>query len=178
MENKPELESGVSYKSSDYAGLWRRVAIAFIDIAFLFLLFFIMANLWFSLNPESESLPDNSLWFAFLASYLYLGVLKASRFRTLGYIMAGVRIVDLKGCKPSWFKMFFRYVLMIAGPVDLILDIIWLTGEETRQTFRDKYVGTYVINKTAQPISQGPIVKKEMNVMGLHLLFPEVRNEY
>ncbi len=71
--------------------------------------------------------------------------------------------------------MLFRYCLLIVGPLEIFLDLIWLTGEETKQTFRDKYVGTYVVNLKAKPIGQGPQIITKMNVMGWHLMFREVK---
>ena len=48
-----------------------------------------------------------------------------------------------------------RYLLLLFGPIEWIVAILWLTGEETKQTFRDKHVGTYVVKENANPIGNG-----------------------
>ena len=64
------------------------------------------------------------------------------------------------------------------GPFELIFDIIWLTQEQTKQTLRDKYVGTYVINKNAVPITNSIIQNVTLNVMGWSLVYDEVKEDH
>ena len=112
-----------------------------------------------------------------LLSFIYLSIIKPSRLRTLGYIFMGVKIVDLKGQRPSFFKMAFRYLLLIVGPFSLIHDILWLISEKTKQTFRDKVSGTYVIKKNAEPIGTGILAMKYYHITGLHIIALEVKKD-
>jgi len=57
-------------------------------------------------------------------------------------------------------KMTFRFALLAIGPFELLTDLLWLTGEETKQTLRDKFVGTYVVKKTAIPIGEAKLYKR------------------
>lgn len=55
-----------------------------------------------------------------------------------------------------------------------IFDLIWLTGEDTKQTFRDKYAGTYVVRNKAKPIGKGKQRITKFNVVFWHFMFREV----
>lgn len=103
--------------------------------------------------------------------------MKRSKIRTIGYILTGVKIVNLKGEKPSIFKMILRASLLVIGPFELIIDIIWLTSEVTKQTLRDKYVGTYVVNLNAIPIGKGRLQNVTLGVMGWNLMYKEVKED-
>jgi hypothetical protein len=54
--------------------------------------------------------------------------------------------------------MALRFFLLFLGPLILFVDILWLTGEENRQTLRDKMFATYVIKRQAQPEGTGKIL--------------------
>lgn len=93
---------------------------------------------------------------------------------TLGYLITGVRVVDIYGNRASVMRMTGRFIWLFIMPFSFILDILWLISEETHQTLRDKTVGTYVIKKRAVPLGSGPIVIKVMSLVGLCLRVREV----
>jgi len=166
---KNEPDYGVFYHLTDYASFWKRVAIALIDFAViisLLILIKLFANPLYFHHSEISFL---------LFSFTYLAILKPSKIRTLGYIVTGVKIVNLKGNKPSFFHMLLRTALLLIGPFTLIFDILWLTGEPTRQTLRDKYVGTYVIKKNADPLGKGILQRVSLDVICWHLIYREVK---
>jgi len=70
--------------------------------------------------------------------------------------------------------MTFRFFLLAIGPFELITDLIWLAGDEAKQTLRDKFVGTYVVRKTAKPIGEGKIIRTRLCVLGWNLEYSEV----
>ena len=70
--------------------------------------------------------------------------------------------------------MTARLLLWVVGPLNFIFNMLWLTGEESRQTFKDKYVGTYVVRKSAHPIDSGPLKVRRFDILPLHLMFYEV----
>jgi len=166
---------GVYYNKKDYAGFFKRTIIAVIDLSVIF----VIATIAVSVN--NYLMNDDKTLFRFNAIsiltilILYMALLKRSKYRTLGYIIAGVKIVNLKGEKPSVFQMISRLFLFLLGPIGLIIDIIWLTSETTKQTLRDKYVGTYVINKNASPAGEGPLQSVNIEVLGWRLFFREVK---
>ncbi len=165
---------GVYYEKDEYAGFLKRIVIAVIDIVIILL--FSAVCLFVSnyfIYSENGYFNFNFFFILFL-SILYLAILKRSKYRTVGYILTGVKIVDLKGKQPSIFRMILRVFLLLIGPMELVIDIIWLTSETTRQTLRDKYVGTYVVNQRAVPVGKGKLQRVTVGVMGCNLMCKEV----
>ncbi len=174
MKNSDE-NIGVIYEKKDYAGFSKRVVIAMIDIVVI-----AAVSACGSYFADSFfSFEDTHHRFNFILilifSIFYLAILKRSKFRTIGYLLARVKIVDLKGQRPSIFKMILRELLILLGPFELFTDIIWMTSEATKQTLRDKYVGTYVIRQTAIPVGKGRLQNVSLGFMGWNLMYREVQ---
>jgi len=169
------LGPGVFFETKDYANLFQRTLIMVIDLAVLLAVAAIIGWLWPWYNYEIEEFHPAFFIVILTLSYIYLSILKPSKYRTLGYIATGVKIVDLKGEKPAFLTMTARFVFLLFGPLAMIVDILWLTGEPTRQTLRDKYVGTYVIKKNARPIGKGNQRYVSLNFMGWNLMLREVQ---
>ena len=164
---------GVYYNSYDYAGFLRRIIIACTDILAFAVFWGILVILWLYTHPEDDFLPPTGFWIVLISAYLYLTIIKRS-IGTLGYLVTGVRVVDIHGNRPSIIRMTGRFMWLFILPYSLILDVLWLTGEESRQTLRDKTVGTYVIKRKAKPIGTGKCGIKVMSFMGLCLRLREV----
>lgn len=96
-----------------------------------------------------------------------------------GYRLGRVKIVGLDGQAPSsksliWRALFgligllyflhlfelFNYMRALFGVLAPLsyLDLIWLLNDTHRQALRDKFAGTYVVKKDAQPAGKGRIV--------------------
>ena len=105
----------------------------------------------------------------------YFVLLKGSRFRTLGYVIAAAQIVSLKGERPSILSLTGRLLFALAGPLNFFLDILWLTGDGDRQALRDKFAGTYVVRRHSRPAGVGTIVLRTYMFSGMTFLFKEVR---
>lgn len=167
--------AGVYYNTDDYAGFVKRVIIAFVDLIVILAITALILYLSnFFIHNEETYIEYNFISFI-LVSVVYLAFLKRSRYRTIGYILTGVKIVNLKGETPSIFKMMLRVGLLLIGPFELIIDIIWLTSEATKQTLRDKYVGTYVVKDSAMPEGSGKLQNVTLGVMGWNLTYQEVK---
>ncbi len=110
-----------------------------------------------------------------ILAYLYLSVLKASELRTPGYWLTGLRIVDLKGRRPSLARMTFRLVFWILGPIHPLYDLLYVSNDGQRQTLRDRLVGTYVVRRSAEPAGRGRKSLERLGFMGMMLLLPVVR---
>ncbi len=104
----------------------------------------------------------------------YLTILKRSNLSTVGFRIGKVKIVNLTGETPSIPTMSLRFLLLSLGPFEFFIDLLWLTGEGTKQTLRDKYVGTYVVKRDATPIGSSTIVHTRLHVLGWNLLYSEV----
>jgi uncharacterized RDD family membrane protein YckC len=167
-----DLNKGVFYSSKDYAGIPRRLFILAIDFSVLACISFVIFNL--PVLPGSKKILGFILLAILFITFYYMVVLKRSDRGTLGYLLTGVRIVDLEGNRPSILTMTFRFLLLVYGPFNFILDIFWLGGDKDKQTLRDKVVGTYVINRQAVPVGNGTQKYVQYSLMTYSILFREV----
>jgi uncharacterized RDD family membrane protein YckC len=111
-------------------------------------------------------------------SLLYLVVCKRTRVRTLGYRLARVRLIDIRGGSPRSLRVTFRLLLALMGGYTSslgLVDFLWITGDDHKQALRDKLAQTYVIKVGAQPAGRGPIVYDVYHVLAWTLYLPEVR---
>jgi hypothetical protein len=172
-----EAHQAVCFDRRDYAGPGRRVVIVCIDfIAAVVLSFGVLVGVWYIWlvrYPESDP-PAEALWVVPVVAYLYLTVVKRSRIRTLGYILTGVRIMDIRGGRPSLLQMTTRLWPLLPVPWSFLFDLGWVVDEPQRQTLRDKWVGTFVVRRDAEPIGTAPVRYKRIGFCGLFLIFPEI----
>ena len=167
---------GVYYAHADYAGFWRRIIIDLIDFAVAVTLALIVSAAvatW--VTTDHDAIPRIVFWAMLGVGFLYLIVLKRTNVRTLGYRLAGVRVVDLHGARPSLWALSVRTGFIVAGPLGALVDLLWLTGDRHRQALRDKFAHTYVVRQRAVPAGHGTIAHSTYTILGYGFLFPEVR---
>jgi uncharacterized RDD family membrane protein YckC len=176
-----ETQRAVCYDRQDYAGPGRRVLIVCIDFVATAVLSFAalvaVTYIHYALYPRRE-FPVALIWVVPVVAYLYLTVVKRSRVRTLGYILTGVQIVDIEGKRPSLLQMTIRLLPVIPLPAipvpwPLLFDFGWMIDEPARQTLRDKWAGTFVVRRKAQPVGTASVRYKRIGFAGLFLIFPE-----
>ena len=172
MDSVHDLGDGVYYARRDYAGFVRRMVIIMVDLLVILVVGFVIQMTWDVVRPEETSPITSILWLGL--TYLYLTILRGTRLRTLGCILTGVRIINLKGERPSFFWMNLRLTLWIFGPINPIVDLLWFWGDDNRQTLRDRLAGTYVIRRKAVPIGGGPIRLTTLFILGYTIVYPEV----
>jgi hypothetical protein len=166
--------AGVYYRGEDYAGFVRRLAILAIDTCVLMIgltlviAAFLLPSGRFSVGPDVVGIAM-LMWV-----YSYMAVLKATRFGSVGYLLTGSRLVNLKGKTPSLLATSIRVMFLVVGPLNPILDLFYLGGDENRQTLRDKFAATYVIRRHATPAGSGPIEYVRHFVLGWAPVFREV----
>jgi hypothetical protein len=56
-------------------------------------------------------------------------------------------------------------------------DVVVIFYNNYRQTLRDKLAGTYVIKANAKPAGKGTLVFERYNLLGLSLIFQEIKEE-
>ena len=110
------LGEGVYFASDDYVGIMRRVVILVVDLAVLVVVYFALAT---PLIAMTGDLSETFLLIYCLCVWAYLTVLKASTLRTVGYRLTGSRILNLRGQRPSIYRMTFRLLLWAFGPFNL-----------------------------------------------------------
>lgn len=176
------VEEGVYYRPEDYAGVWRRLLIEGIDFGVAFALSIAITMLLLAAvmpaDSESQAFADRLTWILLIVWpaiwFLYLVILKRTRIRTLGYLIGRARIVNLKGEMPGILPLTIRLAFATLGPINVITDLFWITGDDNRQALRDKFAGTYVINKWAQPAGRGKVVYRSYSMM-FNFIFREVK---
>lgn len=169
--SKHPLGDGAYFSPSNYVGLMARMAILIIDITVLMVLCLGIAFAWESVTEIND---DQYLVVVSAVIWLYMAVLKASKFRTVGYWLLGAKIVNLRGQKPSIWRMTFRLLLCFFGPFSLIFDLLWVSTDEQRQTLRDRYAGTCVIKRNAEPIGNAEIKLVSYHAFGFNLMYQQV----
>jgi len=177
-EKDGRVRQAVRFAERDYAGLFRRVIIAGVDLGAVFLIWFgVLAaawGAWFVAHPESEHPPAGTLWLVPLTAYLYLTVVKRSRLGSLGLLVTGTRIMDIEGQRPSLLRMTARLFWLLPLPLGLLLDLGWLLEEPAKQTLRDKWAGTFVVRRRAKPIGRVSLTYHRICLVGIQLIVPEL----
>ncbi len=166
---------GVYYNKKDYAGFWLRFGSWLVDSMVIVI---VVSVIWL-LAYNSLDDPIIMLRVVFFSSllfmYSYLAIIKASRFGTVGYKIFSIKVVDLSGQSPNWHTMLFRFFLIFIGPFTFVTDILWLTGESSKQTLRDKYAGTYVVRSNATPEGKGVLRNVSLHFMGWNISLKEIQ---
>jgi uncharacterized RDD family membrane protein YckC len=168
-------DAGVYYRPEDYVPFARRLLIDLIDTSLLTLfcapVSIALAFLW----PHEESVGILILATWAVPWFCYFVLLKRSRFRTLGYILLGARIVNLRGERPSIASLTARLLFIVAGPANVLIDLFWIPSDPCHQAIRDKFAHTYVIRRAAEPAGVGKIAYRTYTMFGATLLFQEVQ---
>jgi uncharacterized RDD family membrane protein YckC len=176
-KTKRAERQAVCFDRKDYAGLFRRLIIVCVDsaalVAIALALVVAAEYAWFALHPDADDLPPGLIVLLPVTAFVYLTVVKRSRIGSLGYLLTGVRIVDVEGQRPSLLRMTARFFWTLPLPWALFVDFGWLLDEPAKQTLRDKWAGTFVVRKKAKPIGRVPIRYERICLIGIHLIVPE-----
>ena len=172
--DRVETATGVYFRCEDYAGLWRRLLIDAVDFPLVVVLSAIVLALTAAAGQEPKDEPGSFLALLALIWFGYFVFLKGPPYRTLGYVVAGARIVNLKGERAGFGALALRLMFVIGGPMNALLDVLWLTGDLDRQALRDKFASTYVVRKNAVPAGTGAIRFRTYTFWGMTFLFREV----
>jgi RDD family len=165
---------GAHYRPEDYLGVFRRLLIDIVDLPIAVLLSMLLVAALLAVAPRLEDVDGIGLLVWATVWFGYFVLLKRSTFRTVGYVVARAQIVNLKGERPSVGSLIARLLFALAGPLNFVLDIMWLTGDSNRQALRDKFAGTYVVRRGARPAGTGPVVLRNYMFWGMTFLFREV----
>jgi hypothetical protein len=167
-------DDAVIYAIDDHAGTFRRLFIDVIDTAVVVIVAVALTMVVAAIAPQPEfaALAGLLIWTAVF--FLYFVVLKGSRFRTLGYLLARTRIVNLRGERPGYLPLTGRLAFVVLGPFNYLIDLLWVSSDPCRQALRDKFAHTYVIRQDAAPIGAGRIVYRVYTLFGMTLLCAEV----
>jgi uncharacterized RDD family membrane protein YckC len=159
---------------SDYAGFGRRLTAELIDLVAVLLLGVVVTAILVVATP-TEAQGDVVLFAGWTALvYAYFVVLKGSRFGTLGYRLTRVHIVDVRGRRPGLGALTVRLLFALAGPINFLLDVLWIPSDRYGQALRDKIAHTYVVRSHARPAGPALLVYRHYDLMGLSLLVQDI----
>ena len=164
---------GVYYAEKDVAGLAARFVALGVD-ALLVALVWGALSLAASLFELAQSVANVV---ALVLAWGYLAWLKRSPIGTLGYRLCNLQVVDLSGARPSLASSTSRFLFLFFGPLNVLIDLLWLSHDAHRQSLRDKIVGTYVVRRGAGPAGTGPISYPTYFVATLSFVVPEVQRD-
>jgi hypothetical protein len=167
------MQPVVYYADADYAGVTRRLLIDFVDTGVAMFASIVCAVIA-SVALDAAETVMAGLVMACAIWILYFVVWKGSRFRTLGYVLAGARIVDLHGQRPRRSVLLLRLAFVVFGPANFMIDLLWVSSDPSRQALRDKFAHTYVVRKEAVPAGTGRVIYPTYMVFGWTLMFAEV----
>jgi uncharacterized RDD family membrane protein YckC len=95
--------------------------------------------------------------------------------RTVGYRVMGMKLVNLKGARAGFWSTLLRAAFMFLGPINYVVDLLWMMSNGNRQALRDQLLGTYVVKVNSQPLGVGPIVWENCHLMGYNFIVGEVK---
>ncbi|QDV91406.1 RDD family protein [Phycisphaerae bacterium RAS2] len=161
----------ILFAPSDYAGLSRRLIALVIDLAIVIAgvsgissavaARVVPPDVWQVTNRAERQrkmneamrpvqLPTTLGCVAFAVIYHVLG--RTLRGGTIGYRIAGIRLVDAAGRTPPLAVLFKRFLMAV--PFTLLLGASYSSVRRKlrRQTTHDQWSGTWVVRKAAVPI--------------------------
>ena len=170
------LGDGVYFAEADHVGFFRRFAAMVIDFFVLLLCGVVLWCVLAALIAYGMSVNVDIAFFGVcsFSAWLYLTVCKTSKLRTVGYRLTDMKIVTLKGKRPSIARMTFRSLLWMIGPFNIFLDLMWLAADTELQSLRDCYAGTCVVRNGAKPIGEGAVHLAYYTAMGMTFIYPRV----
>jgi uncharacterized RDD family membrane protein YckC len=149
------LGDGVYFAADDYIGVSRRIIILFVDTVMLGVMVWLLSVFWLYLVGDDKGLAGVVVF----AIWLYLVPLKRSVFRTIGYRLMGVKLVNLKGQRPSLLLLTLRSLLWIfcLAPASFLFEFLWCSIDYDRQSIRDRITNTCLVKNDATPIGTGEV---------------------
>jgi uncharacterized RDD family membrane protein YckC len=169
------------YLREEYVGAFRHLLIFAVDAFVLYLLLFLLALI---ASPFGELTSNDPARFVILpllvVSWIYLAVLKPSRFRSLGYWIADAKIITIDGKPPSPWRMTMRllWASMYFFPyltINFFTDLLWTTMNHERQMLRELMAGTRLVRNRAKPIADGKVTRCLFTGLGLTLFYARIR---
>jgi uncharacterized RDD family membrane protein YckC len=168
-------DEGVYYAGGDCPGMVLRLLVSLVDVIVAVGLSWLVVEAARALLAGGSGSADVLAGAVAAVWWLYLVVLKRSRLGTLGYWIFRVKVVNLKGEPPGLGRMTLRMVLALA--FNPLLDLAFVSSDETGQALRDRLSGTRVVRRGAEPVDCGRLVHTRMFFMGAALVYRTVSRE-
>jgi len=182
----------VYFRDEDYAGLGRRIAAFILDHVVLLVLFTIMfvatilpyppdvmnrmraaenavertqiQQEYFRLPAVQARVGGSMRMWVVLCAFYYIA-LRRLRGGTLGYRLAGIRLVDVTGQAPGLKVLVKRFVLGAIFTAPLGASYYLCLKDERRQSLHDRWCNTWLVRKRAEPAGPAALVHRMQLVM-------------
>jgi uncharacterized RDD family membrane protein YckC len=140
------------------AGFFIRLTAYFIDsivvtlcALFLLLNLFVLMKLFSNNNGNISEVLNNVFipfyFFSYLLKCFYFTFFHSYNGQTVGKLMCGIRVVDLKGKNISIFKSLIRFFGYYLSLYCLGFGFLWVLIDKNRQGWHDKLAGSIVVLK-------------------------------
>ncbi|MCG8408345.1 MAG: RDD family protein [Phycisphaerales bacterium] len=165
----------VYFKPEDYASVPRRLMAFLIDVLFVAVLCYAAAIVVVSMTVSKDVLESSSdeekkaivrqslglllLCWVGLAAVYHIAVRRA-RGGTLGYRLAGIRMVNAFGEPPSLSALIKRFLIATPTCTFFALSYLSCRNHPKRQAIHDQFAGTWLVRRSADPA--GPAELSEL----------------
>ncbi|MDH4081620.1 MAG: RDD family protein [Nitrospira sp.] len=166
------LGDGVYFSDTDYIGPSRRIVIVCIDTVVLLVMGWGLSSAWVGVFGHDEGLISALV----IMIWLYLVLLKRSAWRTVGYRVAGAKLVNLQGTRPALWLLTLRSLLWMFFfiPSNFLIDFLWCSVDDDRQSIRDRIANTCLVKHHAVPIGTGEVHIAYYFVLGYMFAYSHV----
>lgn len=151
----PAASAAAASAAPDYAGLGRRFVAHLIDGFLCLIAYMIIGSMVASqtggLTDEGFSMQGAPALVAILLTFIvtlaYFAMLESSRSgKTLGKLIAGIRVAELNGGRASFSQALIRnFLRLVDGLVFYIVGIILILRSDRKQRLGDRVAGTVVL---------------------------------
>ena len=144
--------------AQDYAGLGRRFAAHLVDGFLCLIAYYVIGSMVAAqtggLTDEGFSMEGApalvAMALTFLVTLAYFAMLESSGSgKTLGKLIAGIRVADVNGGKASFSQALMRnFLRLVDGLVFYIVGIVLILKSDREQRLGDRIAGTVVLRSS------------------------------
>ena len=170
----PSAQTSAASSTMEYAGLGRRFAAHLVDGIICMLVYIVIGSMVASrtggMTDDGFSMEGAPALVAILLTFLitlaYFTVLESTRSgKTLGKLMAGIRVADVNGGKASFGQTLMRNILRLVDfLVFYIVGIVLIIMSDKNQRLGDRVADTVVLRTHKAKHSGGEKTKSSVKL--------------
>jgi len=116
-------------------------------------------------QPAVQKRQGSTLRFWFVLALAYHVAVRRTHGGTVGYRLAGIRLIDCHNEPPPWGALFRRFFYATALTIPFGLSYFLCLKHPKRQALHDKLCNTWVVRRGALPAGPG-VVSDRMQLIG------------
>jgi len=125
---------GVYFRRDDYASFWLRLLVDVIDFLVFGTVCLALAVSVLLVFRHTRTILNLTFATCSALAFCYFVVLKRSTVGTLGFRIGKVKVVGIDGRRADWFGLIVRLLFGVLGPLNWLMDLLWLSGDTHRQS--------------------------------------------